>query len=85
MVADKKIKSKKALTGFDEFDNCLFLSACDTLWLHLMRPNLNQAALILARTASDECVRVNVASHSGSPGFFYTRIPRFRGAAGSFT
>ena len=38
-----------------------------------MRRNLNQAVLILARTASDECVRVNVASHSGSPGFFYAR------------
>jgi hypothetical protein len=68
------------LTGFGEFDRWPCLSACDTLWLHLMRRKLNQALLILARTASDKRVRVNVASHSGSPGFF--SAPRYVVRAG---
>jgi hypothetical protein len=59
------------LTCIDEFDNRKSLKACDNLQLDSTSCKNQQALAIQARIAPDECVRVNVASHSCSPGYFY--------------
>jgi hypothetical protein len=61
---------KKTLTYIDEFDSCKLSKACDNLQLDSTSCKPQQALAISARIAPDECVRVNVASHSCSPGFF---------------